>query len=99
MEAALASRDPAQACGGTYVTDRYLRTAYGGRRGCLQAQSPGSAATSLASLSAHIRGAKATATAVPVGGPNDGAKITASLVRERGVWKVDAVHANVPVGP
>jgi hypothetical protein len=99
MEAALASRDPEQACGGTYVTDRYLRAAYGGRRGCLQAQSPGSAAKSLASLSAHIHGATATATAVPVGGPSNGAKVTAKLVREGGVWKVDAVHANVPVGP
>ena len=98
VEAALASRDPEQACG-TYVTGRYLKKAYGGVQGCLRAQSPGSAARSLQSLSAEIRRKEATATAVPAGGPYDGERVTASLVLQGGAWKVDALHANVPVGP
>jgi hypothetical protein len=98
LEAALASRDPEQACV-TYVTDRYVRTAYGSRGGCLQAQRPGSSAKFLRSLNAEVHGARATATTVPVGGPYDGSKLTASLVKEGGSWKVDGLHANVPVGP
>ena len=98
LEAALASSDPSQACG-TYVTDRYLQDAYGGRQGCLRAQQPGSAARSLGSLAAKVQGDRATASAVPSGGPYDGSKVTADLVKDAGTWKVDALHANVPVGP
>jgi hypothetical protein len=98
LEAALASRDPGQACG-THVTERYLAAAYGGRQGCVQAQSPGSSARSLSSLSARIRGDTAEATAVPSGGPYDGTEVSASLVLDDGTWKVDALHADVPVGP
>ena len=98
VEAALASRDPEQACG-TYVTERYLKKAYGGVQGCLRAQAPGSAARSLRSLSARIRGDGATATAIPAGGPYDGERVAASLVLQGGTWKVDALHSNVPVGP
>ena len=98
MEAALASSDPDQACG-TYVTSHYLEKAYGGRQGCLDAQGPGSAATSLRSLTAKIHGDQATTSAVPRGGPYDGSKVTADLLKINGAWKVDALHAHVPVGP
>jgi hypothetical protein len=98
VEATLASRDPEQACR-TYVTERYVKTAYGGLQGCFRAQAPGSAARFLKSLHARIRGSRATATAIPVGGPYDGATVTASLVLEGGTWRVDALHSNVPVGP
>ena len=98
LEASLASSDPSQACG-TYVTRRYLETAYGGKKGCLQAQQPGSAARSLGSLSAEIHGSRATASATPAGGPYDGSKVTAELLKEGGTWKVDVLHSNVPVGP
>jgi hypothetical protein len=98
MEAALASSDPGQACG-AYVTPRYLKTAYGGRQGCLEAQSPGSAASSLRSLTAKIHEDEATASAVPRGGPYDGSKATATLIKQNGTWKVDGLKAHVPVGP
>jgi hypothetical protein len=35
----------------------------------------------------------------PSGGVYDGERITVSLVREGGEWKIDALHSNVPVGP
>jgi hypothetical protein len=98
LEAALASSDPGQACG-TYVTQRYLDAAYGGRQGCLRAQAPGSAARSLVSLRARIRDNTAVATVVPDGGPYDGTEVEASLVLDDGTWKVDSLRADVPVGP
>jgi hypothetical protein len=98
VEATLASRDPEQACG-TYATQHYLRTAYGGRGGCLQAQRPGSAATSLKSLQVQTSDGTARASTTLNGGPYDGQRVRISLVKENGAWKVDSLHANVPVGP
>jgi hypothetical protein len=98
VEATLASRDPQQACG-TYATEHYLRAAYGGQGGCLQAQRPGSAATSLKSLQVQVSGGNARAAATLNGGPYDGQLVRIKLVRESGTWKVDSLHANVPVGP
>jgi ABC-type transport system substrate-binding protein len=98
VEATLASRDPEQACG-MYATEHYLRAAYGGRGGCLQAQRPGSAATSLRSLSVQVQSGTARASATLNGGPYDGQQVRISLVKERGTWMVDSLRANVPVGP
>ena len=98
VEATLASRDPEQACG-AYATQHYLRTAYGSRGGCLQAQRPGSAATSLSSLQVQASDGKARGVTVLNGGPYDGQRVRVSLVEENGAWKVDSLHANVPVGP
>ncbi len=100
VEAVLTSGDPADACG-RYVTPRYLKAAYGDRQGCVQAQGTGSAARSLRSFrarSARWHGT-ASAVAVPVGGPYDGAKVEVSLVQGRPGYQVDALRANVPVGP
>ena len=46
VEAVLTSGKAADTCG-RYVTQRYLRSAYGGREGCAKAQVPGSAANEL----------------------------------------------------
>jgi hypothetical protein len=96
------------------VTKRYLRVAYGGRQGCVQAQAPGSAARSLRDFHATINdvatGGVLTAdvTVVPVGGPYDGEKVEVFLVghvgdsqREflRGGWRINQLEASVPVGP
>jgi ABC-type glycerol-3-phosphate transport system substrate-binding protein len=98
VDAVLTSSDPAVACG-QFVTQRFLQVAYGGRQGCVQAQGPGSAAKSLTSYKAELNGRTATATAKPVGGPYDGAKIKVSLVRGGPGYQVDALHSNVQVGP
>jgi hypothetical protein len=100
VEVVLTSGDPADACG-RYVTDHYLRVAYGGRQGCIQAQGPGSAARSLRTFRAHSGEVAGTASAeaVPVGGPYDGAKLRVSLVQGGPGYQVDALHSNVPVGP
>jgi hypothetical protein len=95
----LTSNDLAKVCG-TYVTERYLRAAFGSRQGCVQAQRPGAVAQSV-----HIRREAVTnthtarLTALPTGGPYDGETVRVTLVDENGAWKVDSLHVNVPVGP
>ena len=100
VEAVLTSGDAADACG-RYVTEHYLKAAYGDRQGCIQAQGRGSAARSLRSFRARFGGVarSASAVAVPVGGPYDGAKLRVSLIQGGPGYQVDALDSNVPVGP
>ena len=100
IEAALTSTDPADACD-RYVTEGYIRMAFGDRNGCEQAVAAGSAAKGvrIKSVSIAPSNVSAEAKAVPLSGPNSGALFKIELVFERGVWKLDRVHANVPVGP
>lgn len=93
------SADPAKACGAAYVTDHYLEVAYGGRQGCVSAQSSKSAATGLGSYEERTSGNRAAVTVRPSNGLYDGEKITVTLVHEDGSWKVDALKSNAPVGP
>lgn len=101
VEAVLTSGDPAEVCG-KYVTTRYLKNAYGGKQGCLQAQQPGSAAKSLRSFQVVNSGGQGTivaASATPNGGPYDGSKLGIVLIFDTDHYQVDALHSNVPVGP
>ena len=102
VEAAVASGDPAKACG-RHVTQHYLRVAYGGHRGCVEAQAPGSAATSFRSYhvlhASHHPVRAPTVIVVPQGGPYDGERVRVSLVLGGPGYQVNALHANVPVGP
>jgi hypothetical protein len=98
VEAVLTSGDAADACG-RYVTEHYLKVAYGDRRGCVQAQAPGSAARKLDFKALRTNGDRGTAVVVPSGGPYDGERVTVSLVRDGPRWAVDELEANVPVGP
>ena len=95
---ALTSGLPEIACG-PFVTSSYLRTAYGGRDGCLRAQGEAAVPDHVEVSEIMVDGRKATATAVPDGGPNDGEKLTITLVREGGAWKLDRVRSDAPVGP
>jgi hypothetical protein len=97
IEGALASGEPAKACG-LFVTDDYLTDTYGDRAGCEAAQ-PGGAAQSVKVSGIAVEGDEATAVAVPSGGPSNGERLEVSLVREGGGWKLDALKSNVPVGP
>jgi hypothetical protein len=108
VDAVLVSADPNMACGTSYVTDHYLEKAFGGKQGCVRAQSPKSAASSVrlndVELRAIVSGTNppprhASVKAVPDGGLYGGDEITVSLVREDGGWKVDALKSNAPVGP
>jgi hypothetical protein len=101
VEKVLTSADPADACG-KYVTQHYLNTAYGGRQACVQAQRPGIAAKSLSSfrISSETRQGKAVSASVVLhGGPYDGSTAKVGLLFEAGQYRVNALGANVPVGP
>jgi hypothetical protein len=101
VNAVLTSKDPAGACG-KYVTERYLRVAYGGKQGCVRAQQPGSGAEALSSFRIDQEGGQGTvvsASAVPHGGPYNGSKVEIGLVFDTDHYRVDALHTNVPVGP
>jgi hypothetical protein len=97
----LASSDPAKSCG-KYVTERYLKVAYGGRQGCVQGQQPGSAAESLSSfgeVAFDLGGSVATVDVEPSGGPYDGSKVGATVRFHSNHYRVDRLHADIPVGP
>jgi hypothetical protein len=102
VKAVVTSSDPAKVCSTQYVTQHYLSASYGGRQGCVQAQNPKNAATSVrlglvTRRSDEPRAASVTAT--PTGGLYEGEKLTVSLVQEQGTWKVDGLKSNAPVGP
>ena len=98
IDAVLASGDPALACE-RYATAKYVGTTFGSRGGCVHSTVPASAADSVEVSAIRISGTTAKATAVPSGGPSDGEKISVDLVNADGVWKVDSLQSNVPVGP
>ena len=108
VDAVLTSADPEKACRSQYVTEHYLATAYGGKQGCVQAQSSTATADSVhfgeETMRAILDGTaqvprEATAKVVPDGGLYGGDQITVSLVREDRSWKVDKLKSNAPVGP
>lgn len=89
-----------QACGDALVTERYLRRAYGGRSGCRAAQAHAANAKRVhVSRVVVLPGSVAQASVVPTGGVYDGERLRAELVFEKGIWKLDSLRSNVPVGP
>ena len=99
VDAVLLSIDQSKTCSRRYVTRHYLQVAYGGLAGCATAPTPPHAARSLRSYHERMSAGHASVTTRPVGGIYDGEKITVSLVKEGGDWKVDALKSNAPVGP
>lgn len=98
LTAVLAGGDPEAACG-SFVTDAYVDAAYGGHGGCVGAQAPAAVAKTLNVRSIAVDGDRARAIVVPNGGVLDSQKLTVGLVLEGGVWRVDSLRADVPVGP
>jgi hypothetical protein len=98
IKGVLASAVPQLACR-RYATQRYVKKAFGDRQGCLKSTVPASAAAYVKVTRVDIDGSKATARALPSGGPSDGEKIDVTLVRQGGIWQVDLLRSNVPVGP
>jgi hypothetical protein len=86
------------ACSGL-VTPSYLQKAYGGAEGCRAAYHGGGGAESVDVVHKQVAGTHATIVAIPSGGPSDGERLRVELVQSDGVWRVAAIHSNVPVGP
>jgi ABC-type phosphate transport system substrate-binding protein len=81
------------------VTDHFIGVADGGGQACKQSTQAGGTADSIDVRSVFTNGDTAKATVVPDGGPSSGDRLTVTLVRERDVWKVDALKSNAAVGP
>jgi len=102
LNAVLASGDSNKACSTDYVTEQYLKAAYGGEQGCVQGQKPSSAAESVdieGLAGGSGESGTATVKVVAHGGVYDGEKLTVSLVKEGDDWKIDSLKSNAPVGP
>lgn len=96
-----AAGPPEQVCD-ELVTERFLRTAYGSRQGCVAAAGPGARAKSVEISQVEESGAEASAVAVPTGGPYDGIEVEVELVADpelEGAWLLDSLVADVPPGP
>lgn len=99
LEAVLTgSADAALICD-DLVTEKYVRTAYGAREGCIAAQKPGALADSVAVEDVNEAGDSASAVAIPSGGPYDGVEVEVELLRSGEGWRVAALLADVPAGP
>jgi len=99
LERVLTTVDPDVACV-EFVTPRYVRRAFGDEAGCRAAQS-GKAAADRVRVSEVVVTPESTAQAVvrTRGGVYDGQRLRAELILDEGVWRLDTLRSNVPVGP
>ena len=99
LDSVLASGGTADVCG-ALVTDRYLRRSYGDAAGCESAQQDAKPAADVrVGRIVILPDSIAQASARPAGGIYDGERLRAELVLDGGVWKLDSLSSNVPVGP
>jgi hypothetical protein len=98
VTAVLTSEGTAEQACGTYVTENFIQTAYGGKENCIASRDPKALAEGL-SLPTGIEKNATHLVVIPVGGPYDGAKVEVDLVREGDTYRVEALEAHVPAGP
>lgn len=99
-DAFLASPNAAAVCD-KGITPKLLKRAYGDRKGCLKARKPASLAKDVR-ITASKLGADGTATVIASaegGVYGKGEKLTMTVVRDGGAWRVDTVKSNAKVGP
>jgi hypothetical protein len=94
----LVSGDPDLACR-RYATGRLLTQSFGGLTGCIAATKPRTAADSVRLRGLVVNGNRATVIAIPKGGTSSGEHVRVTLIVREGLWRVDTLHSNVPVGP
>ena len=99
IETVLTSSDPRAVCI-EFVTERYVRRSFGDRRGCTRAQQDTKHASKVrVSRIVILPDSLAQAWVVPTGGLYSGKRLRGQLVLDSGIWKVDSLRANIPVGP
>lgn len=81
------------------MTPQFLRKSYGGRPGCLASRRPNALATASMLGNASARAGRWAIPARPKGGTYDGDKLTITVVKTDGAWKIDGLRSNAPVGP
>jgi hypothetical protein len=99
LDTVLTSDSAKDVCG-DLVTERYLRRSYGDAAGCERAQQDAKPARDVGiGRIVILPDSLAQASARPDGGIYDGERLRAELVLDGGVWKLDSLRSNVPVGP
>lgn len=99
LDSVLTSRSAVDVCG-DLVTERYLRRSYGDAAGCESAQQDAKPATNVGiGRIVILPDSVAQASARPDGGIYDGERLRAELILDGGVWRLDSLRSNVPVGP
>jgi hypothetical protein len=88
---------PERACG-SYVTQNFIETAYGGKANCLQARKSQPLATNIA-VDQSAPQTESHLIVIPNGGPYDGAKVEVEIVQDGSTYRVDGLTAHVPAGP
>ena len=86
-----------EACG-SFVTENFLETAYGGKENCIAARESQPLASEVA-LDPKAKNTATNLTVIPDGGPYDGARVEVEVVEVGGRYKVDALVADIPAGP
>jgi hypothetical protein len=97
VAAVISGGDPEVVCD-ELATERFVRSAYGAPEGCNDAVAA-QRAVDVRVVGVAIDGSSARATAIPLDGPSEGERLKAELVLEDGVWKLDSLRSNAPVGP
>jgi len=88
---------PEQACG-SFVTDAFIRTSYGGEENCIAARRDEALARSI-SVGPGDDEDSTRIVVVPKGGPYDGVRVEVDLLEEDRGFRVDRLVADVPAGP
>jgi hypothetical protein len=88
---------PEQACG-SFVTESFIRSSYGGEQNCVAARRPEALARSIV-LGPGDDESSTNLIVVPKGGPYDGAKVDVALVEDDDGFRVDRLTADIPAGP
>ncbi len=86
-----------EACG-SFVTENFLDSAYGGKENCIAARESQPLARKVV-LDSKADNSATHLTVIPDGGPYDGAKVEVDVVEVDGRYKVDALVADIPAGP
>ncbi len=99
LESLLTGAKPQAACR-ALVTEGYVKRSYGDQRGCtaaVAAEKPADRVkvTEVVVLPDGVAQARVGSS----GGVYDGQRLRAELVLDMGLWKVDRLRSNVPVGP
>jgi hypothetical protein len=88
---------PERACG-SYVTENFIQTAYGGKENCVAARKSQPLAKKIA-VDQSAEQTESHLVVIPDGGPYDGAKVEVDIVSDGSSYRVDGLTAHVPAGP
>ncbi len=88
---------PERACG-SYVTENFIETAYGGKQNCLAARQSQGLAKNIA-VDQSAPQTESRLIVIPDGGPYDGKKVVVDIVQDGSSYRVDGLTAHVPAGP